>query len=758
MTRRSNHIWRVLCGAVILAAAIPIVGHALENDGMGAATEKPKIIRKAESGQVVLTNGRLELIVDTVKGLNARSLRDVRTGQVYADRDYIWEGVVQTGEFPKVEKAPVVVHQPDGTCFVSFRGKLGSIEVEQRFTAPGQEPGVIVEQITIHNPTDKPVDTAAFKCGFGKLVREGDTWTGDADGIRLCPVPYRRETSGEMREFPLRHVVEQGTTYAGWVEAPQPTPIWGAEGWVWTKGAATLLIAKYNSDSMEWSLLDPTTRGAETVVKFGGAGQWKHGHPEFSTRLAPGKSYAFGETWFQAIEGDWKQAYYAYRRYTESKGCTTPQGYSPPVHWNELYDTEYYFKVVAAIGNEKNWFTPEHTATLDAENKNLLSQYYSLDLMLAEAAKAKELGCEALYLDPGWDDGLNTHVWDAARLGSLDGFVRRMREEYGLKVSVWTALCGVPPTYGDPRSCPPEARLVEKDGKPGNTLCFASPAFLDTKEKRMLELARGGIAFMMLDSDQYSGPCYSKTHGHQIPLSREDHARAILELARRVKRQYPNLLYELHDPVSGPSGNHYTPTYYGYAQKPSFDCLWGHEFMWNSMDDLISRRAVSLYYYNLAYSIPLYLHVSLKPDNENAIVFWWFASTCRHLGMGGKSANPAVWEAHKKAMQTYLPLKRFYTQGAFYGLDEMVIVHTLADRGEAVMNVFNLEDKAQEKEIRFRPADIGLPNGKVGIEVVPVAEQDGKPVVTMSVSKDGEVILKVSIPAKGHQLVKIKGV
>jgi hypothetical protein len=44
--------------------------------------------------------------------------------------------------------------------------------------------------------------------------------------------------------------------------------------------------------------------------------------------------------------------------------------------------------------------------------------------------------------------------------------------------------------------------------------------------------------------------------------------------------------------------------------------------MWNPTDDLLSRRAVSLYCYNLAYSLPLHLHVNLKRDNESALVFW----------------------------------------------------------------------------------------------------------------------------------------
>ena len=61
-------------------------------------------------------------------------------------------------------------------------------------------------------------------------------------------------------------------------------------------------------------------------------------------------------------------------------------------------------------------------------------------------------------------------------------------------------------------------------------------------------------------------------------------------------------------------------------------------------------------------------------------------------------------------------MKRFYTQGEFYGIDEMVHAHTLPDLRESVINVFNLDDKPVEKEVRFRLADIGLPAGSVKIE------------------------------------------
>jgi hypothetical protein len=346
-------------------------------------------------------------------------------------------------------------------------------------------------------------------------------------------------------------------------------------------------------------------------------------------------------------------------------------------------------------------------------------------------------------MDPGWDTGPNQQVWAEDRFGPAGAWVRRMRDEFGLRVSLWCALGCVPPSYGDPAACPPDARVLDQNGNMAELVCFASPAYLATKEERLLELCRNGVAFLMFDSDQFSGPCYDASHGHQVPSTREDHAKGLLELIRCLKTRYPKLLIELHDPISGPSGIHYTPTYYGYARPHSFDCLWGHEFMWAPLDDILSRRAVSLYYYNLAYSIPLYLHVNLKQDNVNSLVFWWFASTCRHLGVGGKPPEP-VWAAEKRAMATYRSLKRFYTEGVFYGLDETVLVHTLPDRGESVVNAFNLEDQPVRRTVRFRLGDIGLPAG--------VAEIEGAPYRL----DEGEIAVDLSIPARGHLLLKIR--
>jgi hypothetical protein len=95
-------------------------------------------------------------------------------------------------------------------------------------------------------------------------------------------------------------------------------------------------------------------------------------------------------------------------------------------------------------------------------------------------------------------------------------------------------------------------------------------------------------------------------------------------------------------------------------------------------------------------------------------------------------------------MRTYLSLKRFYTQGEFHGLDETVHAHTLPDLQASVMNIFNLTDQPAKRTLEFRLRDLGLPSGRLTAEGAEV-RQDGE-----------HVTLRVSVPAKGQALVKLK--
>ena len=59
-------------------------------------------------------------------------------------------------------------------------------------------------------------------------------------------------------------------------------------------------------------------------------------------------------------------------------------------------------------------------------------QAYTLSLVEEEAIKARDYGCQALYLDPGWDTDFGTFLWGEDWLGPEEAFVARMRDAYGL--------------------------------------------------------------------------------------------------------------------------------------------------------------------------------------------------------------------------------------------------------------------------------------------------------------------------------------
>jgi hypothetical protein len=163
------------------------------------------------------------------------------------------------------------------------------------------------------------------------------------------------------------------------------------------------------------------------------------------------------------------------------------------------------------------------------------------------------------------------------------------------------------------------------------------------------------------------------------------------------------------------------------------------------MQDLISGHSIALYYYNLAYSLPLYLHSDMRKDNAQCLTFWWMASTCRHLGFGGTHADPQVQKAHKEAMATYRRLETFFKAGTFYGLDEMVHVHIHPTEPAAVINCFNLEDHAVKRRIEFQPRPWGLePTGPYRIQGATAQRAEER------------YILDVEVPSYGHSLIEVR--
>jgi hypothetical protein len=184
----------------------------------------------------------------------------------------------------------------------------------------------------------------------------------------------------------------------------------------------------------------------------------------------------------------------------------------------------------------------------------------------------------------------------------------------------------------------------------------------------------------------------------------------------------------MHDMIAGGSPIRHTPLYYTYGLPGSWDENWGYELMWDSMADIKALRCLSLYYSNLSCNIPFYLHVNLRGDNTDAIVLWWYASTCRHLGIGGTAKDPAVVAAQKAAMKRYRAVEDLYKRGEFYGISEEIHIHALGRR--VAVNVFNLDERARTIEGSIGLAEIGLDPARTYIfDELWVTCADGKLVV-----------------------------
>ncbi|MFX1287834.1 MAG: hypothetical protein ACFFFY_04650, partial [Promethearchaeota archaeon] len=158
------------------------------------------------------------------------------------------------------------------------------------------------------------------------------------------------------------------------------------------------------------------------------------------------------------------------------------------------------------------------------------------------------------------------------------------------------------------------------------------------------------------------------------------------------------------------------PLYYQHNLPHSFDENWGFECMWNPMQDLLSGRSTQLFEYNLAYSIPLYLHINENSDNENMLQFWWYASLARHLGIGGLSNRESVkYKMLKEAMILYKKYKPFFTRGIFYGISYNIHLHVDEIDKRGVITAYNLSSRVQKLDVQIDIVRYGLDVNTVDI-------------------------------------------
>jgi hypothetical protein len=580
-------------------------------------------------------------------------------------------------------------------------GEIAGLFLEHVFKLQTSQ-GVIEEHLSLSNLSEQTVSLQDLVCGFQRLVTDHlGRVLPEVANDRLVAVPLRHKATDATdwdNDFGMSHFAAgagrepRADTSQGFGYMPSEKRV--SEGWAWIHGEQVLGVFKLNQEALEFSVLVTVPTDSGLALCFGGASMVA-GEPSCLGHIEPGQTVALGVTRYVIVQGGYTQASYAFRAFLDEHGCRFPAGYDPPVHWNELYDNAEWH--VASPGHP-----PGRRMTRPLT--------YTKALLLQEAAKARDYNCQALYLDPGWDTDFATFLWGEEWLGDRTQFIIELKERYGLQLSLHAPLApwlsqdgqGVP-------SWPRESfRMDERGQIIEGSVCLGSQQYLDEAERRLSAHCADGVVFLMFDGNWWDGGCWDPIHGHPVPYTMEDHCRANLDLAQRIHARYPHVLIEMHDVIAGGATQRYTPIYYKYGLPGSYDENWGFELMWQPMEDILSGRARALYYYNLGCNVPLYLHIDLRDDNEHCLVLWWYASTCRHLGIGGTHHNPLVAQAQRMAMQRYRQLEHFYKRGEFYGLSEQVHIHALPEEGAFVVNLFNLSDAWRVIEGSVGIEELGL--------------------------------------------------
>ncbi len=689
-----------------------------------------------------LATDGLRFTVDEAEDRLVSRIEDPQTGFRWADGALVTSVVVEepgrSVRYDRLTDRSLTATEAE----ITVRGRLGPLWLTLFFRAAG---GRIAESVRLENSSTEALSITHFRVGHRRHLANGIGHVApELQGDCLAAVPFRHHpTVSGPAEYAFRFadlLERRGVAlYHSHRFAGIPADAFASEGWVWIRplpaGPRALGIWTYSDGPMLFSLIGPAAGADATDLVWGGLGGFRT-EPDALSRLAAGASLELGQAYYQGVAGDYHEAAYAFRGLLDELGNRFPADFDPPVHWNELYDNPLWEAAPGKAGQGR---------ALDAR-----AAVYTLADMEVEAAKAVRYHCQALYLDPGWDRYTGDFLWAEERLGPLQAFCRRMRERYGLVVSLHTPLA---PWANGNRACVATyAHLDGTAGDPGDTrLCLASPRYIQQAAERLKALVGAGVVYVMFDGTAYAGPaCANPDHGHHLPLTREDNCRACVELARLLHAAYPGVLIEMHDMVLGGVSGRYTPVYYKYTEPGSYDENWACEFMWRPLEDLVSHRARSLYYYNLACNVPLYVHIDLRDDNAHCVMLWWYASTCRHLGIGGTHRNPATAEAQVQAMRTYRRLKPYFTRGDFYGVPgcaEQMHVHALPERHSAVINVFNLSDEPRVVEGEVDLGQIGLPPDEWYAHPAPHARID---------SGRGRLTISRRLPAWGHELIELR--
>lgn len=420
-----------------------------------------------------------------------------------------------------------------------------------------------------------------------------------------------------------------------------------------------------------------------------------------------GDKYDFGLTIYNVCDNV-MDTFKAYRNDMSSWGVRMPDNYNPPLNYCIYYD----------CGGQ-----------------------FNRQIILDCAKTAADLGCGLLYTDQGWETSFGSAEWDVERLGTPKSIVDEVAK-YGLKVGVLV------PLHSDNKCFPDEAYIQDEKGNIPygdywhvHGVCPCSLEYKKIREKVLFELADAGVYFYSFDFNDNINPCYSEKHLHDRISSDVDHARGIADIQADLKNTYGDrVLIEAHDWID--SGNYRMPI---SAFNRGNHERWGFEYMWKPLEDYASGRVQNLYYYNLSYEKPMYLHMDLLGGGENAEVFWYYASMYRHLGIGNFNAlDDKHKELFKTAIKAYTTVQKILSCGTFTGYSPLANAHSLD--GQAVIAMFSDgTDTADYAE--FSLEELGLKEA-TNVELIwgnaEYEIKDGKITIRASLGSSDAAVIKIS--------------
>lgn len=383
-------------------------------------------------------------------------LRDLAMDFDLVDNPYIYRASVPCDKGTIVAKWLSDVTLEVSGEIMKITGTLAGLKVEHILKLAGDR-GLMEERIILHNPTERVIALENFAAGLQRRIAdEVGSILPELVSDRLVAIPFRHRPTdpadfdgdfqmADLIQRPGRERRANSSQRHGYFPSMQ----WASEGWAWTHGKYTLGIFKFNQEAMEFSILSLEPEDGGLALRFGGAGMVA-GDPSSLRKIQQGQRLELGVTRYETVEGDYKQAYYAFRAFLDENDCRFPKGFNPPVHWNELYDTPEWN--LSTPGNPPG---PRITRPIT----------YTKKLIVEEARKAAEYGCESLYLDPGWDTDFGTFLWGEKWLGPRKRFVQEIYQQHGLRVSLhcplatWMSCDG----RGAP-NWPKEALQMDSDG------------------------------------------------------------------------------------------------------------------------------------------------------------------------------------------------------------------------------------------------------------------------------------------------------